>query len=215
MNEFILNTKPFLEWGSLLSTIVLCFAAIYGLKQIRLLKIDILSRSERSAKEKAIEASERFLGDCLNTHSAFVRQLEVRNLGEYDGAICEFKFTESKEWPKECQKRYQLQRHWLLTFNKMEAIAAVFITGVADEQTGFEVIGLDFVDIVRRYYDIYTLCQKNVGEGNQNFPNTIKLYKTWSPRFTEKELQRQKGFLEEKLRSLEKLKIPQLKPDIC
>jgi hypothetical protein len=63
-------------------------------------------------------------------------------LRNYEGSIGEFKIAEFKgKELEQAQKRWAGQP-WLQPFNKLEAIAAAFITGIADEDVGFEIIGL-------------------------------------------------------------------------
>jgi hypothetical protein len=217
MSEFILNARPYLECASFVGTIALSFIALYGLKQIQLLKIDMLNRSERSAKEKAIEAAENFWAEFTVSYFAFQQEIFKRGLKVYDGKVGDFKRTEFPDWPncpQEILKRWELATLWLVSSNRFEAIAATFVTGVADEQTGFEVIGLDFVEMVQNDYDMYTLTQKMAGGEKQYFPNTIKLFKAWSPRFTQKELELQKHSLEEKIKNLDRFTMPTLRPSI-
>jgi hypothetical protein len=219
-SDLVDGTRPLVEWLFFVSGIGLFFVALYGLKQIKLLKIDMLSRSERSAKEKAIEACEKFLNEGVVGIIQYAKELVAKNLSYYDGPVGNFKTEEFvkgealkiEAWPQKIQDRYLQMEHWVVPFNRIEAIAATFVTGVADEQVGFEVIGLDFVDFVKENYDIYTMAQRMLGPDKQNFSNSIKLYKTWSPRFTQKELEQEKKSVEDRLKRLDRPSIPNLKP---
>jgi hypothetical protein len=218
VSDFFLNTKPYLEWGSLLSTIVLCFVVIYGLKQIRLLKIDILSRSERSAKEKAIEAIGVFLNQFMPSYVKLMSSWIEKKMDTYEGQIGKFdpkEFeTAEKKGIQDNAFRKMLSSVWLDSFYQLEAIAASFISGVADEKTGFDVIGHHFVNSVQKNYDIYTVTQHSVAKGKIMFPNTIELFKVWNPRFTAKELELTKKAIDSQLQSLEIRSIPSLAPQI-
>jgi hypothetical protein len=59
MQQFIADARPWIELAYFASGIVLAVVALFGLKQISLLKSDIRLRSERAAKEKAIEQAQR------------------------------------------------------------------------------------------------------------------------------------------------------------
>src|SRR5712664_3663022 len=56
--QHVLNIiRPYLETLYFLSGIIVAIAALVALRQLRLMKLDMLARSERAAKEKAIEAA--------------------------------------------------------------------------------------------------------------------------------------------------------------
>src|ERR1035437_8874744 len=116
------GTRPLVEWLFFVSGIGLFFVALYGLKQIKLLKIDMLSRSERSAKEKAIEACEKFLNEGVVGIIQYAKELVAKNLSYYDGPVGNFKTEEFVKgealkigaWPQKIQDRYLQMEHWVV-----------------------------------------------------------------------------------------------------
>lgn len=218
MSNFIVTTRPFLEWASFASAIVLVAIALYGLKQIKLLKIDLLSRSERSAKEKAIEASNMYFNEFIPTYNKFFKEMLAKGMKSYDGPIGDFKAEEFEAAGKEQAKIDGYKRItlfiWAESINRLESIAAYFVTGVADEETGFKVIGRTFVDTIRTNYDILTLLQNQAGKGKNYYSNIIELYRVWAPRFSERELELAKNSIDAQLKNLNKPTIPSLKPNL-
>ena len=89
--DIVVITKPFLEWLFFLSGTVLCFIAFRGLKQIDLLKADMLARSERSAKEKAIEAIGVFLNQFMPSYAklmaAWIEKKQIHMKGQSGNSI--------------------------------------------------------------------------------------------------------------------------------
>jgi hypothetical protein len=75
INDVVILTRPFVEWLFFLSGVALCFIAFRGLRQIDLLKTDMLARSERSAKEKAIGACDKFLSESISEQGKYVKAL--------------------------------------------------------------------------------------------------------------------------------------------
>ena len=80
--------------------------------------------------------------------------------------------------------------------NELEAISAAFISGVADEMTGFKIIGRSFCGAVQSDYDLIALSRSRTKEAQGYWSNTVHLYQMWSPRLKEAELRQAKERLD-------------------
>ena len=87
---------------------------------------------------------------------------------------------------------------WLPAMNELEAIAAAFVAGVADEETGFKIIGLTFCNSVRQNYDIISFSRDEDVPGGY-WHNVVTLYRVWSPRLKQLGLLQQKERLERRI----------------
>jgi hypothetical protein len=179
----IMHVRPWLELLYFVAGIVVAPAVVYGLQQVTLLKKDIRIRTERAAKERAIEFASRY----LNTHSQlsgqFSSDCEAAQLPEhYGGEIGDFTSASLQE--QQCsvaRKRYDVAS-WLPAMNELETISAAFTTGVADEETGFSIIGRSFCGTVYSDYDLIAFSRLGVVTSNDYWRNIVELYKLWSPR---------------------------------
>lgn len=151
---------------------------IFGLRQLVLMKKDYKFRVDRSAKEKAVEMSYRFI-EYTDIDYAYIGELKGKGFKTYKGKIGNFSI---KSLPKERLvelKNILHARGYLEPLTKLDIIAGTFIAGVADEELGFDLIGYYYCSRVKVYYDI--LCVTN-----QAKPwitnNIIELYNTWSAR---------------------------------
>lgn len=80
--------------------------------------------------------------------------------------------------------------------NELEAISAAFTSGVADEATGFKIIGRSFCGTVQCEYDLIALSRDKSKEAQGYWNNIVQLYKMWSPRLKEVELRQAKERLD-------------------
>jgi hypothetical protein len=170
------------------SGIVVAVGVLFGLQQIGLLKKDIRLRNERAAKENAIQNGRRYLCSYVNLLSTFISEYRAANLNHYSGPIGSFTAESVLPGGKESWgKRYGLES-WLPAMNELESISAAFISGVADEQTGFQIIGRSFCRSVEANYDLIAFS-RSPGEAAQPYwRNIVELYRLWSPRLKEAQL---------------------------
>jgi hypothetical protein len=202
MQQFMSDIKPYLEAIYLLTGIVLVIIAAYGLKQVRLLKLDIKGRSERSAKEKSIEAASEYLNSYVPLFNAYYHEYKQLELPSYDGPIGDFSIKSiSKEDLINAKKRFGLDG-WLAAVNKLESIAAMYTKGVADEKVGFEIIGRSFCGNVAGVYDLISICHSDIA--CPYFHNVVRLYDIWAPRLSKQELEASRKQIE-----LQMSKIPE------
>ena len=185
MQQFVEVVRPWLELLFFLSGAVLAAAAVYGLKQVSLLKRDFEVRNERAAKEKATEYAQRYLSNYVRLYNGAYAESEAKGLRSYEGVVGGFDNFRHLE---DSVKEGAIERGvlFLSALNELQSIAAAYATGVADEGVGFEIIGRTFCASVRSVYDVLTLCR-----GDNAYPyyqSIVDLYGLWRPRLKKGEL---------------------------
>ena len=183
MKQFLIDYRFFFEAGAFLATIILAIVGLAGLYQLRLMKIDIRTRQDRKAKEKAIEAANTY----LNEYCAF--PMQKREIEEYIGEIGDFSYNSIEKNDDVFIKSVKRLEDgvWLEKLNKLESIAAIYASGVGDEKLGFQIIGRTYCSSVESHYDIISLLRaKNTCD---YFENIVVLYQTWKPRLKKIELE--------------------------
>lgn len=213
MENFIVQIRPYIEMLSFLSSIVLAGIAAYGIKQIRLMKSDMKSRSERAAKEKAIEASTEYLMSYVELDGQHILDcLKEKIPSAYKGPIGNFSHESiPAELKPVCLKRY-IQLSWLPAINKLESIAATFTTGVADEQVGFQIIGRSFCGTVASHYDLIATSRRE--KANSHFSDIVELYNIWAPRLSKSELSAAREELNAQISQISDRHITPITPDV-
>lgn len=201
MLEIVSAAKPFLEVLYFLAGVLLVGGLGLTYKQVVLIKKDIRIRNERAAAEKAIEACERYFCSYTPRNGKFLDDYLKEKLDSYKGPIGDFSITSIPGNLKAgCLKRYALPS-WLPMMNQLESISAFFISGVADECTGFRVIGRTFCGTVESNYDLIAISRQKK-EACPYWANTVGLYQLWRPRLTKVEMETAKEALELELSSI-------------
>jgi len=168
-----------------LSGVALAAIAAYGIQQVKLLKKDIRIRNERASKEKALEFAEKYELFIL-LDERFHKACEDKNIPIYSGPIGDFsKDSVPEDLRKNARNRYDMP--WLESVNKLELIASAFVSGVADEQLGFEIIGWSFCATVANKYDILCIC-RGIAKTHPVYQTIVDLYQLWAPRLSRTEL---------------------------
>jgi hypothetical protein len=94
----------------------------------------------------------------------------------------------------------------LPALNELNHIAAAFAYGVADDDTGFVIIGRSYCNAIERLYVPLSFSRS---EGSCAYWEPIvKVYRTWSSRLSRKELESLRGSLDSRLAGLGDLRIP-------
>ncbi|MGZ5012058.1 MAG: hypothetical protein ACXV74_13970 [Methylobacter sp.] len=169
-------------------------------QQLRLIKKDMQLRSERSAKEKAIEACESYLVNYIPLSDAAYQEFKSKKLS-YNTELKIGNFTKQsipKEHLAKCVARFKTFS-WQVPLNRLESIASIFISGVGDEQTAFQIIGRTYCENVGSYYDLISACRDENIKTNEYWNNIVKLYLLWHPRLTKAELEFLKRQTEQKI----------------
>ena len=181
-----LDLLPWLQALYLGSGVLLLGISIYASQQVRILKRDMRIRNERAAKEKAIEYARRYLNDYVAL-SAKVHEVQMEHeIPDYDGPVSDFTIGSIPIEELDKAKRRVGKLNWLASVNELQSISAAFVSGVADEQLGFEIIGRTFCRTVESNYDILTYMRSD--NIYPYFDAIVKLYFIWSPRLERAEL---------------------------
>lgn len=209
MEHLITSIKPYLEALYYLSGIVVAVAALLALKQIRLMKYDILARSDRAAKEKSIEVAFEF----AKLQDEFQNQLVYLDKSlhhSYTGPIGDFT-PESipAEYRERAVSRYA-SGAFIKPLNILNGIAATFISGVADEKTAFPIFGRAFCGTIALYYDVISIARKPTAQ--PTYTNCFKLYQIWSARISKEDLELARRNLERQIESIPNIDITPLSP---
>src|SRR5437588_3556629 len=118
-----MSIRSLLEALYFLSGIVVAITALLALKQIRLMKLDMLSRSERVAKEKAIEAAFEYAKLCStfeNRASEIHEKLKIRIPEAYEGKIGNFSLESISE-----KQQIEGKQKLLLFYGQMNLLDAI------------------------------------------------------------------------------------------
>jgi hypothetical protein len=200
MLEILLSTRPYLELAYFLAGVLLLVGLLITFYQLTLIKHDISLRNERAAKERAIEAVTRYLSDYVPKSNKVYHAQKEQGLHLYSGPVGDFSF---ESIPKPLVSR-ALKRGentvYLPALNELEAISAYFTTGVADEQTGFQIIGRSFCASAEQLYDIIALCRTD--KANAYWNNIVRLHQIWRPRLSQAEMRATIQDLQTKINSM-------------
>lgn len=200
MLEIVNLVRPYLESLYFLAGVLLLGGLSLTYRQVVLIKKDIQIRNERAAAEKAIEACDRYFCKYVPLNSAYYHDCKKAKLETYDGPIGDFFVSSIPEVIlKDCAPRYA-QISWLPALNQLESISACFISGVADECTGFKVIGRTFCGTVESNYDLFAISRRE--KAHPYWANTVALYQLWRPRLTKAEMDISKQEIERQMSSI-------------
>jgi hypothetical protein len=94
--------------------------------------------------------------------------------------------------------------------NRLDAIAAMFVTGVADEKTAFQIFGRAFCGSASLHYDIISVARSV--STFAPYSNIVELYKIWSGRLSKSELEKSRQVLDEQIRKIPDKSIAPLSP---
>jgi hypothetical protein len=187
MLQVIGEIRPYLEAIYFFSGLLVAGGLVFSLKQLSLIKSDIIIRNERLSKEKAVEA-------CIRYFERYVpldkKRYQIRRqqkmIGGYKGPIGDFTKASIPSEHLILSINRAEPDAWLDAQNELEAISAFFSTGVADERTGFNVIGRTFCKTVEHNYDLIALCRDD--HAMSYWQNTVNLYSIWRPRLSKAEM---------------------------
>lgn len=191
--------KDWAEFAANLANVAVAIAAVIALQQITILKRDIRLRNQRAAGEKAIEAVDKY---AVFANQAFVyfQDLRREDIPTYTGPVGDF--TPSSvppEWSEAMKRRVSILS-WVPAVNTLDTVAASFVFGVADEITGFAMVGRSFCANVGHFYDLIARQRK---DGVQpHFQAIVKLYTLWGNRLSKEELQKARATLDAQIARL-------------
>lgn len=201
MIELINSVRPYLEALYFVASITLVAGLGLTYRQLLLIKDDIQIKNQRAAAEKAIEACDRYFCSYVPMTTAHLDELMKNKIQWYKGTIGDFSATSiSGDGKKDALKRFTLMT-WLPAMNQLESIAAFFMSGVADEITGFRVIGRTFCSTVESNYDLIAFGRKE--KACAYWSNIVALYQLWRPRLQKEEIELARNELEKQISSMQ------------
>jgi len=206
MDNFITEFTPLAQFLSNIASILVAVFAIYGVRQVYLLKQDMDTRNERASKEKAIEFCGRYFSVYTPLDDTFFLQCQASKVEDYKGPLGDFSFSSVPESEKEAAWKLFDITSWIPALNELNAISSAFVTGVADEKVGFEIIGRSFCATVSDKYCLLALSrQKNALD---YFQGIIDLYEIWAPRMSKAELEAASEQINRRLSGINDRSIP-------
>ncbi len=211
MLELVSIIRPYLEVAYFLSGIFILLGLFFAYRQLNLLRLDVDLRNDRAAKESAIRACERYLNSYTKRAKLLLDEREAKSLPDYTGPIGDFSSTSIPNEFKQSGSQKLLLENLLSALNELEAIATSFRTGVADEKTGFEIIGRTFCSTVEHHYDVIALCRNDKVHGY--WSGIVDVYSIWRPRLNKAEMEFAKNLLAQEIDRLKDSEIPPLGRD--
>ncbi len=192
--------RGWLELAYFVSGVLLAGAAMYALQQVRLMKQDIAMRSQRAARERAIEYIGRYFSIYVPLDAKFTDERKAQKLPSYDGPVRAFSLGSlAATYRDGASKRWALES-WLPALNELHTIASAFAYGVADDTLGFQAIGRTFCTTVADKYDI--LCMARSEQAAPYYQGIVDLFGAWAPRLSESELSQIRAEVDHKLAAL-------------
>lgn len=198
--DMLQQVRPWAELLYFTAGIVLAGVGVYGLQQIRLMKRDMEIRSQRAAREKAIEYISRYFAEFVPLQNRSFADSTNQGLKSYDGPLGDFTMASMSPGDRaQAFKRFRLNS-WMPAFNELQPIAAAFVYGVADDQLGFQTIGRTFCATVASGYDI--LCIARNDSSCRHYQGIVDLFRRWEPRLTKSELTVRREHVDRQLAAL-------------
>jgi len=189
--EFVNSVRPLLELLYFAAGILLALGLGFAYGQLRVLKQDLRTRNVRSAREKALEACDRYFEKYVSLANTYFE--DRKGLPIYEGPIGDFsKNTLSGQWMPHAVSRFKVFS-WISALNQLESIAAYFCTEVADERSAYPIIGRSFVKTVELHYDLIALSRPS--PASPYYASTVKLYEIWKARLQYDELDHQRALV--------------------
>lgn len=206
MTDVIYSIRPYLEALYFLSGIVLAAGLFLTFRQLSISANDSDIRSKRAAEEKAIEACSRYSKDAVELDRKYSELLESAKIPtSYRGRIGDFSaqsLSRLKNNPRLDPSRTEILKAVLVALNEYHMIAAYFVSGIACEKTGFNIIGRSFCRTVERNYDYISVARSDPAV--QYWSHIVTLYKMWRPRITEAELTATADIIQQQLSEIQK-----------
>lgn len=199
--HFLNMIRPYAELSAFISTSILAIGLIFSWSQVKSFKNDIKIRNKRQSKEKSIEASEIYMSKFIDAHKIFFNDRIKSGFHSYKGEAGDFSESSlSKEQQKNGLDLMSIESI-VPVLNMLEIISAYFVSGVADEKTGFQIIGRSYCGTVNDLYAVICLL-RGKGSVQPYWYNIVELHNVWHSRFQREGLKEENEDLQERLRSL-------------
>jgi hypothetical protein len=197
MLDLITSARPYLEFAYFLAGIALCVGLLIAYGQLKIIKTDIDTKNIRSAKEKALEAVDCYSNKFVPLATTYFDEWMGAGLKMYKGPIGDFsRDSIPRELRESSGARYKLN-HWLPALNQLQSLSSYFVTGVADECVGFNLMGRTFCVWVQCNYDVIAISRS--ATTHPYWSRVVALYRMWGPRLTQAELEEERARLDKKI----------------
>lgn len=210
VSEFITAWRPLLEVSYFIASILLVGGIGLSFFQLRAINRDSRLRIKRTAAENGIRVVERFFSDFVPASNDFYALRMEKEIPTYKGTLGNFS---RKSIPAD-QLANAISRFNLISWgeatNQLEALAAVLISGVGDENIAYRVIGKSFCTSVEQYYDLIAYCRNDENINNYYYRNTVELYRIWRPRLAKEVMNMEKDRIEKEIGGLPDKKLEPL-----
>lgn len=212
MHDFVVQVRSEVEFLYFIASILLVGGVALAYRQLLLIKKDIRTRNQRAAAEKAIEACSSYFREYVGLCNEASDDRTKANLPRYAGPIGDFTMgSVPSQLRADCIRRFRLGT-WVSALNHLELVAAFFVSGVADERTGFRVIGRTFCGTVEHNYDLIAFSRDK--KKAAYWENTVQLYQLWRPRMTKAELDEDRQDIERRLSAISENSIDAIGADV-
>ncbi len=179
--------RKIFELSYYVSGIVLCVGIFIAYSQMKVSKESAAQDAARCRKERAIDMADKYLRDTVDKcNKLFNLKKKLGVSFKVRKNISKFKFEINDCMWMNDDCNWDLVVTSMLICNDLELISSSFVSGIADEETGFSIIGRSFCSTVEDNYDVLSIAY-----GNKAYPpykNVIELYGIWSPRIRVGEL---------------------------
>jgi hypothetical protein len=186
-----------------LSSIAVAAIAFRGLRSLRLTRKDMNDRAERESKLTAIHRLEELANTIIPMNTPILTAMQEHSIGVFlkAGERPVFDPDPKDVLPAATWARGLPDGQYvnILGFlNRLEAWCVYFTTGVADDTVAFGPVAPLLRAWVGQYYPVL-LVERSAGRSG-NFPNVIMLYKVWSARMEQEQLDRLHADLTQQLK---------------
>lgn len=207
-NDFIGMIKPTCEMLYFISSLIVAYAAISALKQIRVMEKSISIQSKRDALKTSSDQCLYYMSEIIKLQNELSEEIDGKGVSFLKKWNVEVKGNDIQlkhEGPVDRQEFIKLlQCDFPKAFNPMEAFATYFVSKVADENIAFKTVGKTYVNTVEEYIPLLLHLSEN-----GHYHNILQLYILWKNRFESIELQNQ---IQKNQKNLEKCMVKTIRP---
>ncbi|MBQ4811108.1 hypothetical protein J8M20_07155 [Pseudoalteromonas luteoviolacea] len=195
--SFVNEIRPYLEVLYFVAGVVVACAAVFALKQISILKRTLHVQSKRDALKITSEQCENYFSNIIDLKNQFFKKVKEHNIEYFNGwevtvtnnvISVKHKSTPSIKGLDKLAEEFRV-------LNSIESFSSFFVSNLADEQVAYDTVGMTFLRFNRELMPWILSCNE---KGHYN--NLTTLFVKWETRRMNDELQRQKLYLDEKIK---------------
>lgn len=188
---FFDETKSIIENLYLLSGPSLLLVAILGLRQLKIAKKSIRVNSKRQSAILTFELSHKYMEGLETDYQTLIHKMEelgidyekLESLNFQDITNISSDYEHYSEYEKVISHYDDLEYHFHVILNKLEAYSTPFIHEIADEEIGYNLDVFQFQQICNLCACSINLLRKNEKDNKDYILSSIvKLYKLWTER---------------------------------